>query len=153
MQKKPGIRIVTTVAIIIVAAIIIFSSYTIVAPGHRGVVVMLGKVEQTVLSEGFHLILPPVVRQVVQVDVRTKKLEVNTEAASSDLQAIQCWACSTITWTRRMPACSTRKWAWISRISSLRLPCRKLSRRRPRSIASRASWCSERRLRSSSRMI
>jgi regulator of protease activity HflC (stomatin/prohibitin superfamily) len=50
---------------------------------------MLGKVEGAVLGEGFHLILPPVVRQVVQVDVRTKKLEVNTEAASSDLQAIQ----------------------------------------------------------------
>ena len=89
MQKKPGIRIVGTIALVIVVAVIVFSSYTIVTPGHRGVVVMLGKVEQTVLGEGFHLILPPVVRQVVQVDVRTKKLEVNTEAASSDMQAIQ----------------------------------------------------------------
>jgi regulator of protease activity HflC (stomatin/prohibitin superfamily) len=66
----------------------VLSSYTIVRPGHRGVVVMLGRVERTALSEGFHLIVPPVVRQVSQVDVRTKKLEVNTEAASSDLQIV-----------------------------------------------------------------
>jgi len=75
--------------VVIIAVIVVFSSYTVVQPGHRGVVIMLGRVEDTVLTEGFHLILPPVVRQVVQVDVRTKKLEVYSEAATSDLQIMQ----------------------------------------------------------------
>lgn len=91
MQKKSGptLRIVGIAILAIVALVIIFSSYTIIQPGHRGVVIMLGKVEKTVLGEGFHLILPPVARQVIQVDVRTKKLEVITEAASQDLQVMQ----------------------------------------------------------------
>jgi regulator of protease activity HflC (stomatin/prohibitin superfamily) len=75
--------------VVIVALVIVFSSYTVIAPGHRGVVIMLGRVEETVLVEGFHLVLPPVVRQVIPVDVRTKKLEMNVEAASSDLQTMR----------------------------------------------------------------
>jgi regulator of protease activity HflC (stomatin/prohibitin superfamily) len=75
--------------VVVVALVVVFSSYTVIPPGHRGVVIMLGRVEDIVLVEGFHLVLPPVVRQVVQVDVRTKKLEINVEAASSDLQTMR----------------------------------------------------------------
>ncbi|MBC7234847.1 MAG: prohibitin family protein [Chloroflexi bacterium] len=91
MQKSSTAvwRLLFFFLIVIVAAVIVFSSYTVIPPGHRGVVIMLGRVEDRVLSEGFHLILPPVVRQVVRVDVRTKKLEVLAEAASSDLQIMQ----------------------------------------------------------------
>jgi len=94
VEKKSGLslRVVGLALLVIVAAVVIFSSYAIVDPGHRGVVIMLGKVEDRSLSEGFHLILPPVVRRVVQVDVRTKKLEVTTEAASSDLQIMDITA-------------------------------------------------------------
>ncbi len=91
MEKKAGstMRLVGIALAVIVAAVVIFSSYTIVGPGHRGVVIMMGKVEDTVLGEGFHLVLPPVMRQVVPIDVRTKKLEAEAEAASSDLQIMQ----------------------------------------------------------------
>ena len=90
MERNPaGLRWVGTALLAVIALVIIFSSYTIVGPGHRGVVVMMGRVEQTTLGEGFHLVVPPVLRQVVEVDVRTKKLEVDAEAASSDLQLIQ----------------------------------------------------------------
>jgi prohibitin 2 len=90
MQRSPsGLRLIGIALLAIVALVIVFSSYTIVGPGHRGVVVMLGRVEQTTLGEGFHLVVPPVLRQVVEVDVRTKKLEVDAEAASSDMQLIQ----------------------------------------------------------------
>ncbi|MHB1319422.1 MAG: prohibitin family protein [Anaerolineae bacterium] len=87
-RSIPTLRVLGLLILAIVVLVVVFSSYTIIAPGHRGVVIMLGRVERAVLSEGFHLILPPMVRQVVQVDVRTKKLAVITEAASSDLQAI-----------------------------------------------------------------
>ncbi|MHB0856277.1 MAG: prohibitin family protein [Anaerolineae bacterium] len=89
MKKLNLTRSVGLVALVIVGLIVIFSSYTVIGPGHRGVVVMLGRVEQTSLPEGFHLVLPPVVRKVVQIDVRTKKFEVQVEAASSDLQIMQ----------------------------------------------------------------
>ena len=88
-QKLARTRILGIGFLSLVALMIIFSSYTIVGPGHRGVVVMLGRVEQTTLGEGFHLVVPPVLRQVVEVDVRTKKMEVDAEAASSDMQLIQ----------------------------------------------------------------
>lgn len=86
------LRLFGVILVVVMALVIVFSSYTIISPGHRGVVVMLGRVEQTVLGEGFHLIVPPMVRQAVQVDVRTKKLEVDAEAASSDLQLINVTA-------------------------------------------------------------
>jgi len=94
VEKSGGFsfRIVGIVILVILAAIVVFSSYTIVDPGHRGVVIMLGRVEDRTLSEGFHLIMPPVVRRVIQMDVRTKKLEVTTEAASSDLQVMDVTA-------------------------------------------------------------
>jgi len=91
MQRKnvSTLRILGLALLALVIAVVIFSSYTIISPGQRGVVIMLGRVEDGVLGEGFHLILPPVARQVVQIDVRTKKFEVEVEAASSDLQLIQ----------------------------------------------------------------
>jgi len=91
-MEKTGnarLRVVGLMILVVIALVVVFSSYTIVQPGRRGVVVMLGRVEDTVLTEGFHLIIPPMVRQVTEMDVRTKKIEVVTEAASSDLQLIQ----------------------------------------------------------------
>jgi regulator of protease activity HflC (stomatin/prohibitin superfamily) len=88
VERKNRYRFLGLALLVIIGLVVVFSSYTIVRPGTRGVVVMLGRVETGTLSEGFHLIVPPVVRQVIQVDVRTKKLEVLTEAASSDLQLI-----------------------------------------------------------------
>lgn len=94
MEEKRGFsfRIIGLFILVILVAVIVFSSYTIVEPGHRGVVIMLGRVEDRALGEGFHLIIPPVARQVVQMDVRTKKLEVTTEAASSDMQIMNVTA-------------------------------------------------------------
>jgi len=90
MQRRAQFsgRALLVALLVILAAVIVFSSYTIVEPGHRGVVIMLGAVEGTTLTEGFHLVIPPIVRTVVQWDVRTKKLEQTVEAASSDLQLI-----------------------------------------------------------------
>ena len=87
-RSQLRLRTVGIVVLLLIVLIVVFSSYTIVKPGYRGVVVMLGRVEETALVEGFHLIIPPVVRTVIQVDVRTKKFEVDTEAASADLQAM-----------------------------------------------------------------
>ncbi|NLV75245.1 MAG: prohibitin family protein [Chloroflexi bacterium] len=74
--------------VVVVLLVIVLTSYAIVQPGHRGVVVNLGRTEDTVLNEGFHLVVPPMVRRVVPMDVRVKMLSSSAEAASSDLQVM-----------------------------------------------------------------
>jgi len=78
--------------IIIATAVLLFvivaaNCFTIVDAGHTGVVVTLGKVNEGVLQEGMHFKLP-FVQQVVKIDNRIVKLEVETEAFSKDLQTV-----------------------------------------------------------------
>ena len=72
----------------VLVLLIVASMFTIVDAGHTGVVVTLGKVNEGVLQEGVHLKIP-FVQQVVKIDNRIVKLEVDTEAFSKDLQTVQ----------------------------------------------------------------
>ncbi len=81
-KKKIGLIIA---AIIVIALIV--ASVTTVKPGHTGVVVTLGKVSDNVLSEGIHMKVP-FVQNIIQIDNRIVKLEVETEAFSKDLQTV-----------------------------------------------------------------
>ena len=76
--------------ILVVALVIgaLFSSYVLIEPGHTGVVVTLGKVEENVLQEGFHFKIP-FIQEIVKIDNRIVKLEVQTEAFSKDLQTVE----------------------------------------------------------------
>lgn len=80
-----------TAVIIVVAILLVFlfaSAVTIVPAGHTGVVVTLGKVNKTVLSEGFH-IKAPFVQNVVKISNQIQKSEIqDAESVSKDLQAI-----------------------------------------------------------------
>jgi len=73
--------------LIVVMPILFFSSYTVVDAGHSGVKITLGRVSEDVLSEGFHL-KKPFVAKVIQIDNRVMKTEVDSNAASKDLQSI-----------------------------------------------------------------
>jgi regulator of protease activity HflC (stomatin/prohibitin superfamily) len=73
--------------IVLVALVIAMNSFTVVEPGHTGVVVTLGKVEDGVLQEGMHAKIP-FVQSIVMIDNRIRKLEVDTEAFSKDLQSV-----------------------------------------------------------------
>lgn len=83
-NKKVIITVIVVILVIIVAA----NCLTIVQPGHTGVVVTLGRVDEGVLQEGLHFKLP-FVQSVVMIDNRITKLEVDTEAFSSDLQTVE----------------------------------------------------------------
>ena len=63
-------------------------SVVIVEAGHRGVVLYLGAVENRVLGEGLHFIVP-FAEQVIQMEVRTQKFQAEASAASNDLQEVQ----------------------------------------------------------------
>ena len=72
----------------IVIIIVMIESVVIVEAGHRGVVLYLGAVENRVLPEGIHFIIP-FAEQVVQMEVRTQKFQAEASAASNDLQEVQ----------------------------------------------------------------
>lgn len=87
-EFKNSKAFVTTALILALVLGFVVSSYVVIEPGHTGVVVTLGKVEENVLQEGFHFKIP-FVQEVVKIDNRIVKLEVQTEAFSKDLQTVQ----------------------------------------------------------------
>jgi regulator of protease activity HflC (stomatin/prohibitin superfamily) len=91
MPRFPGIniaRIVAVAIIVIIIVILVAESVAIVQAGNRGVVLYLGAVEDRVLGEGLHLIIP-FAEHVVQMEVRTQKFQAEASAASKDLQEVQ----------------------------------------------------------------
>ena len=87
MKKTISKKAVVAIILAIAAIVVIFNSFTVVSAGHTGVIVTLGKVNETVLQEGIHL-KAPFIQQCVEIDNRIVKLEVNTEAFSKDLQSV-----------------------------------------------------------------
>ncbi len=85
---SPKIKTVALiVALALVGIIVIANCLSIVPAGHTGVVVTLGKVNEGVRQEGLH-IKAPFVQQIIKIDNRIVKLEVDTEAFSKDLQTV-----------------------------------------------------------------
>ena len=80
--------IIAAIATFIIIILIMSESVVIVQAGHRGVVLYAGAVENRVLSEGVHFIIP-FAEQVIPLEVRTLKFVANASAASNDLQQVQ----------------------------------------------------------------
>lgn len=72
---------------VFLGAIFIMGATYIIPPGHRGVLVTMGKVSSIFAPEGFGLKLP-FVTTVVPISVRQRTTVSNTECYSSDLQQI-----------------------------------------------------------------
>ena len=86
IQNK--LKLIAALATFIFIIIILAESVVIVQAGHRGVVLYLGAVEDRVLGEGMHFIVP-FAEQVIQLEVRTLKYQADASAASNDLQEVQ----------------------------------------------------------------
>lgn len=76
-----------TTIIIVLFLFSVLAPFTIVSPGHRGVIVQLGAVKPNVLSEGIHFRVP-IIQKIEQLDCRIQKEEVKAGAASKDLQQV-----------------------------------------------------------------
>lgn len=87
MEKLKLKKIVSVALVVVLALLVLSNCFTIVDAGHTGVVVTLGRVNEGVLQEGIH-VKAPFVQQVVKIDNRIVKLEVDTEAFSKDLQTV-----------------------------------------------------------------
>ena len=86
VQNK--LKIIAAIVTFVVIIVFMFESVVVVEAGHRGVVLYVGAVENRVLGEGIHFIIP-FAEQVVQLEVRTLKFQADATAASNDLQEVQ----------------------------------------------------------------
>lgn len=86
-MKKVGKKALILIAAALIVIIFAFNAFTVVQAGHTGVIVTLGKVTESTLQEGLHFKIP-FVQDIVMIDNRIVKLEVQTEAFSKDLQTV-----------------------------------------------------------------
>ncbi|MEG4250100.1 MULTISPECIES: prohibitin family protein [unclassified Microcoleus] len=73
--------------IVFIIAALILRPFALVGPGERGVMMRFGKVQDAILDEGIHPILP-LVTSVKTLSVRVQKTDLKADAASKDLQSI-----------------------------------------------------------------
>lgn len=81
--RRAVVGIVLAAALVFVGA----NSLHAVPAGHTGVVTRFGAVDQQVLGEGLHVVLPFVTR-VVNINNQVMKAEVTSNSASQDLQTV-----------------------------------------------------------------
>lgn len=90
--KQPRWGVITIIALIVVAAlIVIFNSFTVVNEGFIGVKYQFGKIVGQNLSAGlnFHI---PFIEEIQQVDTREQVYDVSTDAYTSDTQTVDSLA-------------------------------------------------------------
>ncbi|HEY9302575.1 prohibitin family protein [Microcoleus vaginatus DQ-U2] len=86
-KKNKEFYIAVQLALVIVFLAILSKFFIIVNAGERGVLMQFGKVQEQVLGEGIHVIVPTVYT-VKKLSVRVQKQESSAEASSKDLQDV-----------------------------------------------------------------
>ena len=88
---KTSFKVIRRLAALAIAAflalIVLPNCFATVPVGSTGIMLTMGKVEDTALSEGMHFKIP-FVQRIVSMDNRVKKLELSTEAFSKDIQTV-----------------------------------------------------------------
>ena len=88
MFKKLAKHGALTVVLLVILVALAVNSFTRVPVGSTGIMVTMGRVQEgSTLSEGLHFHLP-FVQEIVSLDNRVQKLELNTEAFSKDIQTV-----------------------------------------------------------------
>ncbi|MBD1843467.1 prohibitin family protein [Cyanobacteria bacterium FACHB-63] len=80
-------QIAFKIILVLLCLALLSSFFAIVNAGERGVLMRFGAVQETVLSEGIHPILP-IVYTVEKLSVRVQSQEISAEASSRDLQDV-----------------------------------------------------------------
>lgn len=86
-SAKTG-KIVFIVAILVVAAVILFNCFTIVNEGFIGVKYQFGRIVEDNLSAGLNFCIP-FVEEIEQVDIRDQIYSVSANAYTSDTQTVE----------------------------------------------------------------
>jgi regulator of protease activity HflC (stomatin/prohibitin superfamily) len=75
------------VVLLLLVVAIAFKPFVIINAGERGVIMEFGEVQDKVLPEGLHAIIP-VVNTIKKLSVRVQKHQIPAQAASKDLQDV-----------------------------------------------------------------
>jgi prohibitin 1 len=87
MKKDKNFYRIIRITLISLIALILFTPFVIVNAGERGVFMQFGEVQDRVLGEGIHFIIP-IINTVKKLSVRVQKQEISAEASSKDLQDV-----------------------------------------------------------------
>lgn len=87
LKAKSKIIIGIVVVAVLIILFVSLNPFVFVTAGQRGVVMNWGAVSDKVLGEGIHW-RTPIVQSVRTIDVRTQKEQVDSSAASKDLQTV-----------------------------------------------------------------
>ena len=85
--KLPSMGLFYTFLIVLVLISLAASAFPRIDAGHRGVVLKFGAVQDNILGEGIHFVIP-VLFTVKEINVQTRVFESTTTAASQDLQDV-----------------------------------------------------------------
>jgi regulator of protease activity HflC (stomatin/prohibitin superfamily) len=86
-KTSKDISVASRIILAFLILAIIASFFVIINAGERGVLMQFGRVQNSVLDEGIHLIIP-LVNTVQKLSVRVQKQEISAEASSKDLQDV-----------------------------------------------------------------
>lgn len=85
MKNVKALTIVGAVVILLLAAAAM--SVSVVPVGHTGILLTMGKVQDTPVDEGVNFKIP-FMQKIVTMDNRIQKMEISTEAFSKDIQTV-----------------------------------------------------------------
>lgn len=86
VNSEPSATIGGCVSIVLAIVLIVCSCFAIVPTGYTGILTTFGRVEDRTISAGVNTIAPW--QDIVKLDNRTQKIEINTSAFSSDIQQV-----------------------------------------------------------------
>jgi len=86
-KTNKDVYIAVQLTLVIIFLAILSKFFVIVNAGERGVLMQFGKVQEQILGEGLHVIVPTVY-SVKKMSVRVQKQESSAEASSKDLQDV-----------------------------------------------------------------
>ena len=84
-RRFGGISRIVALVFAIGFIIILFNPFVMIGAGERGVVLNFGAVQDKVIGEGLHFMIP-IMQKVVIVNVQIQKSQTDAEASSADLQ-------------------------------------------------------------------
>lgn len=87
-MNKKMVKLIAMGIVLVLVAVIVFNCFTVVPSGSTGVVLNFGAISEDILTEGIHFKIP-LVQTIKIIDTRIKKLEIDSIAASKDLQEIK----------------------------------------------------------------
>ncbi|CAN1212872.1 Band 7 domain-containing protein [Tumidithrix helvetica PCC 7403] len=87
IRKTADIEIARRIAIFFCLIAIVVNFFAIVGAGERGVLMQFGRVQQEILDEGIHFVVP-LIHSVQKLSVRVQKQQIIAEASSKDLQDV-----------------------------------------------------------------